>query len=155
MGAAQVAAQGSDRPKCLTLPSRISALTVAATLRSESCGSTRCWYSRSMVSIFRRFSDPSTAARMRAGLEFDARLLAGFRVEMEAEFGGDHHLVAERRQRLANHLLVGEGAIHLGGVEKGHATLEGGADQRDAAGPVDAVALSIAEIQPHAAEAQS
>ena len=49
----------------------------------------------------------------------------------EAELGGDHDLVAERRERLADQLLVGERAVDLGGVEEGDAALDGGADQRD------------------------
>ena len=54
------------------------------------------------------------------------------RIEVEAELGGDHDLVAERRERLADQLLVLERAIDLGGVEEGHAALDRGADQRDA-----------------------
>jgi hypothetical protein len=36
------------------------------------------------------------------------------------QLGGDHHLVAHRRQRLADQLFIGERAIDLGGVEEIH-----------------------------------
>ncbi len=54
-------------------------------------------------------------------------VLAGF-VEspvLEAELGGNHDLVAEGRQRLANQFLVGERTIGLRGVEEGDAAFEG------------------------------
>ena len=41
------------------------------------------------------------------------------------------HLIAERRQRLADQLLVRERTVGLRGVEERDAALEGGADQRD------------------------
>ena len=73
-------------------------------------------------------------------------------VELEAELGGDHHLVAERRERLADQFLVGERAVDLGGVEEGDAALDGRADQRDHLALVRRRA--VAEAQPHAAEAE-
>ena len=73
------------------------------------------------------------------------------RIDVEAELGGDHHLAAERRERLADQLLVGERAVDLGGVEEGDAALDGRADQRDPLLPVDRRA--VAEAQAHAAEA--
>jgi DNA-binding transcriptional LysR family regulator len=42
---------------------------------------------------------------------------------LEAELGGDDDLVAHRRQRFADQLLVREGAVGLGGVEEGDAAL--------------------------------
>jgi hypothetical protein len=71
--------------------------------------------------------------------------------DVESEFGCDYHLVAHRRQRLANNLLVGVGTINLGSVEEGDTALHRLAHQRDAL-PV-AQAMAVAEIQPHAAEA--
>jgi hypothetical protein len=38
-----VCAPASERPKCLTLPSSISSLTVPATSSIGTSGSTRCW----------------------------------------------------------------------------------------------------------------
>ena len=72
-------------------------------------------------------------------------------VEGEPELGGDHHLVADRRQGLADELLVGERAVHLGGVEEGDAEVDGGADEGDAVLLADGGAVGVAES--HAAEA--
>ena len=68
----------------------------------------------------RRFSDPST--RLPDIFRAAVQVLLPVRArQLEAELGGDHHLVADRLQRLADHLLVRERAIDLGGVEEGHA----------------------------------
>ncbi len=48
----------------------------------------------------------------------EAALLAGLRIDIEAEFGGDHDLLAEGRQRFADKLLVGERAVDFRGVEE-------------------------------------
>ena len=85
------------------------------------------------------------------GPAVEARLLLRLGIDIEAELGGDHHLVAHRLQRLADHLLIGEGAIDLGGVEEGDAALYRRADQRDTLVLTDR--SGIAEVQPHAAEA--
>ena len=45
---------------------------------------------------------------------------AGRQIDVEPELGGDHHLVADRRQRLADELLVGERPVDLGRIEEGH-----------------------------------
>ena len=66
------------------------------------------------------------------GAAVHAGLLAGRGINPEAELGGDHHPVPHRRQRLADHLLVGKGAVNLGGVEQGDAAFHRRADQRDA-----------------------
>jgi hypothetical protein len=71
---------------------------------------------------------------------------------LEAELGGDHYLVAERRQGLAHQLLVGEGAIGFGGVEERHSVLERVSDQRDRI--LFFQSGAIGEVQSHAAEAQ-
>ncbi len=81
----------------------------------------------------------------------EAALLAVIRVDVEAELGGDHHAVAHRGQGLTHKLLVGEGAIDLGGVEEGDAALDGRADQGDGGTPVHG--RPVAEVQPHAAKA--
>ena len=51
---------------------------------------------------------------------------------LEAELRGDHDLVAKRRERLAHELLVHEGTVGFGGVEKRHAALECLSDEHDA-----------------------
>ncbi|KAG1317983.1 hypothetical protein G6F63_015422 [Rhizopus arrhizus] len=62
-----VCTPASDRPKCLTLPSAIKSLTVPATSSMGTSGSTRCWYSKSITSVFKRLREPSTAQRMCSG----------------------------------------------------------------------------------------
>jgi hypothetical protein len=69
---------------------------------------------------------------------------------VEAELRGDHHLVPHGLQRFTDHLLVGEGVIHLGGVDEADATVRCGADQRDPFTLRDR--SGIAEVQPHAAK---
>ncbi|MNV66056.1 hypothetical protein D3C71_1587900 [compost metagenome] len=69
---------------------------------------------------------------------------------LEAELGGDHELVAERGQRLAEQFLVEERPIGFGGIEEGHALLDRGAQQRDRLAAVGRRTIAIA--QPHAAQ---
>src|SRR5213594_123911 len=66
------------------------------------------------------------------------------------ELGGDHHLSAHWRQRLANQLFVGIRTVNLGGIEECDAAFDGRADERDHRLLVrwDTVALA----HPHAAE---
>ncbi len=80
-----------------------------------------------------------------------AALLAGLGIDREAELGGNLDLLANRRQRIADQLLVRERSIDLRGVEKGHPSLDRGPDQRNALLLVEG--LAIAEIDPHASEA--
>jgi len=49
--------------------------------------------------------------------------------QIESELGGDDHPIAVRGEHLADELLVGERAIHLGGVEEGDAAFRGGLEQ--------------------------
>ena len=72
------------------------------------------------------------------------------RLEVEAELGRDHDLVANGLERLADELLVGERAVHLRGVEERDAALDRRADQRDHFLPVGDRADSLAHA--HAAE---
>ena len=60
-----------------------------------------------------------------------ASLLVRLR-SVEAEFGGDDDLLADRPQRLADHLFVGEWSIDFRRVEEGDASSTAVADQRDA-----------------------
>ena len=73
-------------------------------------------------------------------------------VPLEGELGGDHDLSAERRECLAEELLVPERAVRLRGVEECDAALDGGADERDRLLPVGG--RTVSEAQPHAAEAK-
>src|SRR5450830_506401 len=70
---------------------------------------------------------------------------------LEAELGGNHHLVTHRRQGLAHHFFV-QCAIGLGGVEEGHATLDRLPDQLHCSGAVNTRTVAIA--QTHAAHAE-
>lgn len=51
-----------------------------------------------------------------------AALLARTPIDVEAELGCDHDLLADRGKRLAHQFLVGERAVDFGGVEKRNAT---------------------------------
>jgi hypothetical protein len=84
----------------------------------------------------------------RAAIE--ATLLARLRIEVEPEFGGDHHLLTERREGFADEFFVRERAIHFGGVKECDAALDGRSDQRDTLLFFDCRA--VAKAQTHAAK---
>jgi len=68
-----------------------------------------------------------------------------------AELGRQHDLLAPAFYRPADELLVGEGAVHVGGVQERHPELDGSADggQR-----LPFVARPVELAHPHAPEAQ-
>ena len=68
-----------------------------------------------------------------------------------AELGGEDDLVAAAGDRPADQLLVGERAVHVGGVEEGDAELERAVDRRDRLG---LVAGAVELRHAHAAEAE-
>ena len=84
-----------------------------------------------MWSVPSRRSEPSTASRMCSGRLSTPDRSAPSSM-LEAELGGDDDLVAPALERPAQQLLVGEGAVHLGRVEEGHAQLDGAVDGGDA-----------------------
>jgi hypothetical protein len=84
------------------------------------------------------------------GPAVDASIFSGLEINVEAELGGDDHLVADRAQSFADDVFVGEGAIDLGRVEKGHAAVHRSADQGHAL--VLGEFRGVAETDPHAAE---
>src|SRR2546427_5477568 len=45
-------------------------------------------------------------------------------LDLDPEFGGDHHLSAQWRQRLANELFVGVRTVNFGGIEECDAALD-------------------------------
>ena len=53
----------------------------------------------------------------------------GIRAEIEAEFGGDHDLLAEGREGFADQLFVSERAVDFGGIEEGNASFDGGVEK--------------------------
>src|SRR5207244_9509246 len=69
---------------------------------------------------------------------------------LDAELGGDHHLSAHWRQRLANQLFVGVRTVNLGGIEERDATFDSRADERDHRLLVRRETVALAH--PHAAE---
>src|SRR5258705_1222080 len=72
-------------------------------------------------------------------------------IEPPAELGGDHHLVAKRRERLADQRFVRERAIDLCGVEEGYSAFDRPADEIDSLLLVEGVAIT--KVDPHASEA--
>lgn len=77
---------------------------------------------------------------------------AGNQVDVETEFGGDHHLVADWLQGLAEQLFIAERSVGLGGVEQVHATFVGGADQFDHVLLVGGRAVDLSHV--HAAKTE-
>jgi hypothetical protein len=74
------------------------------------------------------------------------------RVDVEAELGRDHHLIADRFERLADEFLVGERAVGLGRVEEGHAQVNRMPDETDHSVPVGDG--SVVRAHAHAAKAE-
>ena len=72
-------------------------------------------------------------------------------VDVEAELGGDDDIVANRRQCLADELLVDVGPVDLGGVEERDPALHGTAQHGDHLVAVTRGAVALAH--PHATEA--
>src|SRR5580658_9422763 len=60
-----------------------------------------------------------------------ARLLAGSRIEFEAELGGDDHAIAKGSEALTDEFFVGERAIDFSGVEESDAAVHGVGQKRD------------------------
>src|SRR5690606_28037483 len=75
---------------------------------------------------------------------------AGHGIDIEAELGGDEHLLAHGGQRFADQLLIGKGAIDLGSVEEGDAPLHRRAYERNHLLPVRG--RPIVHAHPHTAE---
>src|SRR5258707_763118 len=82
------------------------------------------------------------------GSTVQADLFPGF--DLEAEFGGDRHSSAERRQRLADQFLVCIRTVDLSRVEEGDTALNRRADQGDHLLPIPC--RTIAKAHAHAAE---
>src|SRR5262245_37533173 len=53
-------------------------------------------------------------------------------IDGKTELGGNRDLALERLERLADQLLIDEGAIDLGGVEEGDTAFDRGTHERDA-----------------------
>ena len=72
-----------------------------------------------------------------------AKPLAGRRVDVVAELGGDHHVAAERSQGFTDEFLVPERAVVLRGIEECDATLDGRTDDRNHLLPVRLLSVGI------------
>jgi hypothetical protein len=53
----------------------------------------------------------------------------GFGIDFESELGGDHDLITEGNEGLADQFLVGERAVSFGGIEECDTSFESGADE--------------------------
>src|SRR5689334_21820588 len=70
-------------------------------------------------------------------LTVDAALVhARIGVDVPTELGSNLHLIAERQESLAHHLLVRQWTVGLGGVEEVDAALDRFADEADHLGPI-------------------
>ena len=69
---------------------------------------------------------------------------------LEAEFRRDHHLITDRRQRLADEILVGEWPVGLCRVEEGHAPVMRRPQERNGIAALHRRPAMV--VQPHAAE---
>ena len=83
------------------------------------------------MSMPSRRSDASHASRTYAGVAADRRVVGVVADRADAELRRDDHLVAPAPDRAADQLLVGERAVHVGGVEERHAEVERPVDRRD------------------------
>ena len=105
-----------------------------------------------MTSTPSRFNDGVAHFADVFGPAVEAGLLFKILIDLEAELGGNHNAVPHWLQRFADHLLIREGTVDLGGVEEGDAALHGRADERDPVVPGDR--SGVAGVQAHAAEAE-
>ena len=93
-----------------------------------------------------RFGDLLDAPRP----AIQAATLLAVGVDLEPELGGNHHLVADRRECLAHQPLVRKRAVDLGGVEECHAEVDGRPDHGHHLLLV--LGRSVAEAHSHAAQ---
>src|SRR5882757_1977725 len=69
------------------------------------------------------------------------------RINVKAELGGDHDLVADGRQRFPEQGFVGPGTVDLGRIEQGDAEVVGAANDADALGLFRRLAVGRSEAQ--------
>ena len=86
---------------------------------------------------------------LRAAVHAELFAFAG-RVEFEPELRGDHHLLAERSERLAYQLFVHERSVRLRGVEERRAEFDRGPEERDHL--LSVRGWAVGGGRPHAAE---
>ena len=88
-----------------------------------------------MRSVRRRLSMPSTASLMWSGRLLSPGRRARLEIDVPAELGGDHDLVAERRHAFAEDAFDLVRTVSLGRVEEGDAAVERGPDDVEHLGP--------------------
>ena len=86
------------------------------------------------------------------GLAREAVAHMRLRIDIEPEFGGDHHLVADKPHSLTDQLFVGERPVDLGSIEEGHAAIDGVAHQLDHCALV--LGCAVVDAHAHTAEAE-
>jgi hypothetical protein len=74
------------------------------------------------------------------------------RINVKAEFGGDHDLVADGRQRFPEQGFIGPGTVDLGSIKQGDAEVVGAANDADALGFFRRLAVGRSEAQDSKAE---
>src|SRR5712675_1206402 len=139
-----VSAAASERPKWRTLRAgdvldgdvRIDAVLVEKidVVRAEA-PQHRVRYA---LDVFRPAVEPAAFARRR--------------INLKAELGGDHDLVADRRQRFPDQGFVGPGTVDLSSIKQGDAELVGAANDADALGLFRRLAVGRSEAQGPKAE---
>src|SRR3984885_5114965 len=73
-------------------------------------------------------------------------------INVKAELGGDHDLVADGRQGFPDQGFVGPGTVDLGSIKQGDAEVVGAANDADALGLVRRLAVGRSEAQGPKAE---
>ena len=147
-----VPAAASDRPKCFTLPASISSFTAPATVLDRHVGIDAMLVEEVDAVGLEPLQHALGRALDVVGAAVEARAaLARVGIDVPAELGGDHHLVAHGRQRVADQFLVGKGAVGFGGIEQGHPALVRTADDADRLVAIGRLAIGGGEA--HRAEA--
>ena len=72
-------------------------------------------------------------------------------LSVEAEFRGDHDLIANRPQSLPDDLLIAEWSIDFRRIEEGHAAFHGRSDEGHTL--LVAEGMAIHDVEAHAAKA--
>jgi 2-polyprenyl-6-methoxyphenol hydroxylase-like FAD-dependent oxidoreductase len=110
-----------------------------------------------MIGDAARLLPPSSQHRVRCALDVlrlavEPAAFARRRINVKAELGGDHDLVADGRQRFPDQGFVGPGTVDLGSIEQGDAEVVGAADDAYALGLFRRLAVGRSETQDPKAE---
>ena len=86
------------------------------------------------------------------GLAVEPAAFARNRINVNAELGGNHDLVADGRQRFPDQGFVGPRTVDLGRIKQGDAEVVGAANDADALGLFRRLAVGRSETQGPKAE---